>query len=704
MPVAGAVKSRTRLTVETGMDLMKTHKLVHRAVFTAALSTASMFTSVSSVAMASESGLKTSASGIQLVQYQPAQNAPANTQPNPAVTAELKRMFEESGQPMPSMNAKDLPNAQSQHSSNIRPTQRPGNAQPNMQQGSMQQTSMQKSGTRQGAGPATGNSQSATSSPSKPAAEKNVFKRFMGKVTGQEKKAAEASVVPPVPPDYREPAPAPPAGVVTSTPVQNGRQTMPTPQNGQQSTLIGQPPRSQGVPARTASAGQAMSPNASSQNSSAAASAPVRTAQAAAGNGPVRTASQPSQPVPPIPRMTQAPRKPANPQAVSKAPQYQQPGNAPGFMPSGQSKSVVVQPAAKQAATAAKVAQQNSPKTVSTSGVVESDGLDDLFLESEMSEESSDSLDLDSLVVSPQAEPASAIQPVPVVSSQSQPEATVTEQNPFEAGESAALESVPEANPLTGVRLEDSDEELFNAALSESASSAATVGKATLNGAAAVAQEAAVELDEFGNSLPAIDLPAVEDLTPSAGAVQAQPDLGLPELDAADAAEVSTGRAVVAPAAEQESIPSSSLKTVEAAPRRNADAERLQQVAEQDRRLKQQRMIQSRAGQTGFKGFCPVELRDRRELVDTNPQFSATFGLQTYSFSSVAAKTAFEGDPSRYAPAAGGSDVVLLVNSGEEQPGMLDYALWYRDRLYLFRSRETMAMFNADPLRFANQY
>ena len=61
-------------------------------------------------------------------------------------------------------------------------------------------------------------------------------------------------------------------------------------------------------------------------------------------------------------------------------------------------------------------------------------------------------------------------------------------------------------------------------------------------------------------------------------------------------------------------------------------------------------------------------------------------------------------DPSRYAPAAGGSDVVLLVNTGEEQPGLLDYTLWYRDRLYMFRSRETMASFSSNPSKFANQY
>ncbi|MCA9007287.1 MAG: hypothetical protein KDA70_18600, partial [Planctomycetaceae bacterium] len=134
------------------------------------------------------------------------------------------------------------------------------------------------------------------------------------------------------------------------------------------------------------------------------------------------------------------------------------------------------------------------------------------------------------------------------------------------------------------------------------------------------------------------------------------------------------------------------------------DTERLRQTAEQERRQRQQRQILVRAGQTGFKGFCPVELREHRELVESNPQFASTFGLQTYYFSTSEAKIAFDAEPSRYAPAAGGNDVVVLVNSGEEQPGQLDYALWYRDRLYLFRARETMTLFSKDPQRFASQY
>lgn len=122
------------------------------------------------------------------------------------------------------------------------------------------------------------------------------------------------------------------------------------------------------------------------------------------------------------------------------------------------------------------------------------------------------------------------------------------------------------------------------------------------------------------------------------------------------------------------------------------------------RREQQRYRIMSRVGKLGFKGFCPVTLRDQRDLVDSRERFAAKFGLQTYYFSSQEAKSAFEANPARYAPAGGGSDVVLLVNTGEEAPGSLDFSLWYRDRLYMFRSRETQAMFSKDPRQYADQY
>jgi YHS domain-containing protein len=223
-------------------------------------------------------------------------------------------------------------------------------------------------------------------------------------------------------------------------------------------------------------------------------------------------------------------------------------------------------------------------------------------------------------------------------------------------------------------------------------------------------------VEDFGSNLPAIDLPTVDDLETQPSEIATnQAALGLPDLDAEDTADLTARTTLEQTPATSENaaalIPSGSavpqpseVSEPAATPRRNVESEKQQQASEQDIRLRQQRLILSRSGQTGFKGFCPVALRDRRNLVDASPEFTATFGLQTYSFATLEAKAAFEAEPSRYAPAAGGSDVVLLVNSGEEQAGLLDYALWHRDRLYLFRSRETMGQFAENPQRFASQY
>ncbi|MEP3481411.1 MAG: hypothetical protein ABJZ55_19370 [Fuerstiella sp.] len=135
-----------------------------------------------------------------------------------------------------------------------------------------------------------------------------------------------------------------------------------------------------------------------------------------------------------------------------------------------------------------------------------------------------------------------------------------------------------------------------------------------------------------------------------------------------------------------------------------AQKQRLSVQEENARRQQQRYLILSRAGRSGFKGFCPVALRQTRMLRDSSTNHAARFGLKTYYFSSDDARLQFEADPARYAPAAGGSDVVLLANTGEETEGSLDFCLWYRDRLYMFRSRETQAIFSADPAQFANQY
>ena len=156
-----------------------------------------------------------------------------------------------------------------------------------------------------------------------------------------------------------------------------------------------------------------------------------------------------------------------------------------------------------------------------------------------------------------------------------------------------------------------------------------------------------------------------------------------------------------APALPDVSNPAENSVTAPSEPLQSVDTERMRLAAELAERQKQLERILSRGDMTGFKGFCPVALRDQRQLVDAQPHIQSTFGLNTWTFSSDEARLAFEANPTRYAPVAGGADPVLLTNSQQEVPGKLDYALWFRGRLHLFTSRDTMATFLENPQQFA---
>ena len=108
-------------------------------------------------------------------------------------------------------------------------------------------------------------------------------------------------------------------------------------------------------------------------------------------------------------------------------------------------------------------------------------------------------------------------------------------------------------------------------------------------------------------------------------------------------------------------------------------------------------MIASRSGQTGLKGFCPVKLRDSRDLVDANDNFAAIYNDKKYSFSDSEALQKFIAQPEMYAPANQGVDIIHYSLTGEELEGTLDYAVWFKGRLYLFSSPETMETFVAAP-------
>ncbi len=114
--------------------------------------------------------------------------------------------------------------------------------------------------------------------------------------------------------------------------------------------------------------------------------------------------------------------------------------------------------------------------------------------------------------------------------------------------------------------------------------------------------------------------------------------------------------------------------------------------------------IGERIGQHGMKGFCPVALREQRQLVDAVPVYSAIYQSKRYYFSSAEALARFEQAPQKYAPIAGGADVVVQANSEQTVNGTLDFAVWYKDRLFLFSSPESADAFSLNPHPYASPY
>lgn len=117
-------------------------------------------------------------------------------------------------------------------------------------------------------------------------------------------------------------------------------------------------------------------------------------------------------------------------------------------------------------------------------------------------------------------------------------------------------------------------------------------------------------------------------------------------------------------------------------------------TVEADERL---RKLAEAREKTGLKGFCPVMLRQRGQLIETKPQFNATYQGKKFQFSSGAAKAAFEKEPHLFAPMHGGLDGVTLLDEDKQLPGSLDHALWFQGRLYLFATKENRAIFVNDP-------
>jgi len=121
----------------------------------------------------------------------------------------------------------------------------------------------------------------------------------------------------------------------------------------------------------------------------------------------------------------------------------------------------------------------------------------------------------------------------------------------------------------------------------------------------------------------------------------------------------------------------------------------------QDEQSRQLRNLAPRRDLKGLKGFCIVALKDKRQLIEAQPDFRSDFGNKTFIFCSSEAKEAFDADPEAYIPAASGRDVVKLAIGSASAEGSLDHAVWYKGKLYLFSSAASRELFIESPSQFA---
>jgi YHS domain-containing protein len=227
---------------------------------------------------------------------------------------------------------------------------------------------------------------------------------------------------------------------------------------------------------------------------------------------------------------------------------------------------------------------------------------------------------------------------------------------PFRASSEIEADQNSQDGPYTGLTLEDEQDQL-----APPRAEAAKPAPASRGASAADAHHADRQSSEAGHvSLPPSDEPGHVSLPPS---IEGQPSGALPGSRAAETAKPDTHHV-------------------------QTTAEKVQLIAQ-------------RVGRRGFKGFCPVVLRDQRELVDANRGYCSVYQGQRYCFSSSEAQARFDAAPPKYAPIAAGMDIVVKANNDQEVEGSLDFALWYKDRLYLFCSPESLQAFSVNPTAYA---
>lgn len=104
-----------------------------------------------------------------------------------------------------------------------------------------------------------------------------------------------------------------------------------------------------------------------------------------------------------------------------------------------------------------------------------------------------------------------------------------------------------------------------------------------------------------------------------------------------------------------------------------------------------------------FDGHCLVAAVESREIIDGSERHQTKYRGHVLHFSSEEAKQAFLAKPNDYWPLFDGICSVAMVNDEERVMGKLEYAAFFRKRLWLFSSEENLKQFLEDPADVAEE-
>lgn len=102
----------------------------------------------------------------------------------------------------------------------------------------------------------------------------------------------------------------------------------------------------------------------------------------------------------------------------------------------------------------------------------------------------------------------------------------------------------------------------------------------------------------------------------------------------------------------------------------------------------------------GLDGFSPVTLMKSRKWIRGSAKYSWDYKGVPYYLSSREELLEFRKSPETYAPKLLGCDPVLLWETDRAVAGSTDFAAFFDDELYLFKSDERRKQFRANPKKF----